>query len=97
MNTIIEFLKTQLTKWVDQFKLKNPQAFAIVAGVIYIVWWSLDNYLGNGMLKDIEIQVFGMTFYLLDGVKNILVFILASVGAHTPQKINPAPEENSEA
>lgn len=89
MNTILEFLKTQLTKWVDQFKLKNPQAFAIVAGIIYMVWWSLDNYLGNGMLKDIEIQVFGMTFYLLDGVKNILVFILASVGAHTPQINQP--------
>lgn len=87
MNTILEFLRSNLSKWVDQFKLKNPQAFAIVAGVLYLVWWSLDNYLGNGMLKDISINLLGMEFYLLDGVKNVLVFVLASVGAHTP-KIN---------
>lgn len=91
MNTIIEFLRTQLTKWVDQFKLKNPQAFAVVAGVLYVVWWSLDNYLGNGMLKDISLNLFGMEIYVLDAVKNTLVFILASVGAHTPQ--NNLPED----
>ena len=90
MNTIIEFLRTQLTKWVDQFKLKNPQAFAVVAGVLYVVWWSLDNYLGNGMLKDISLNLFGMEIYVLDAVKNTLVFIMASVGAHTPQ--NNLPE-----
>jgi len=90
MNTITEFLRTQLVKWVDGFKLKNPQAFAIVAGVLYVVWYVLDNYLGNGMLKDISFNLFGMEIYVLDAVKNTLVFIMASVGAHTPQ--NNLPE-----
>lgn len=87
MNKILEILKNQLVKWVDQFKLKNPQAYAIVAGSLYVIWLTLDTYLTNGALKDVEIEILGLSFYLLKTIGSVIVFLLTAVGAHTPQPI----------
>lgn len=84
MSNITLFLKTLLTQLVDGFKMKNPQAFAIVAAILYIIYAALDHLLGAMLIQDFSITLLGLEVYILDAIKNLIVALGFVVGAHTP-------------
>lgn len=86
--TIIKFL----SGFIDQFKMKNPQAFVIVGLVLYSVWSGIDHGLSSGALQDVEVSIFGLSFFVLDFASKAIVFILMILGAHTPQQLIEAPK-----
>lgn len=87
MNGLLDFLRNLLNRFVDTFKMKNPVAFAIIQAVLLILFF------GAGELLDATYTVGGEEVELLkDGVRQfvnstrgVLVFILALIGAHTPE------------
>ena len=86
MSNITETIIRLLSGFVDQFKMKNPQAFAITVTILLGVYTMISNGLDNGALNDTEVSIFGMTFFILSFVEKAIVFLLAVLGAHTPQR-----------
>lgn len=91
-NKILETIVRFLSGFVDQFKMKNPQAFAIIGVILYGIWSALDNGLQTGALQDVEVTVLGMSFFVLDFASKAIVFILMVLGAHTPQQALQVPQ-----
>ena len=90
MNAVLEFIRVQLSKFVDSFKAKNPTAFFVTGGLLYAIWFTIDSSLGAGSITDtvLKIPVLG-EIYILDTIKNVLVFLLMMFGAHTPETGKP--------
>lgn len=94
MDTIFEFIRRFLSGFVDQFKMKNPVAFTIIAvllgAVYYIAGTMIDATLpdGSSLFSDQVDKV-------IETIRTIVVFALTLLGAHTPptQKAVPRPEQ----
>lgn len=80
------FLAGLLDGFVDSFKLKNPRAFVILAGVLFLVYSGLEYYLDNQLISDVKISVFGFEIWLLDTLTKLIVALGFVSGAHTPKQ-----------
>jgi hypothetical protein len=85
MKNIPAFILAALVRLVDNFKTKNPQMFLIVVGVLMAVYSALEYYTANDLLTDVEVNIFGLSFFVISTIKKALVLIMALTGAHTPQ------------
>lgn len=76
-----------LSNLVDQFKMKNPIVFAIIAVVLLTVYYTA------GIVIDYETApgtplVTDSIRNILESIQNVLVVVLAIIGAHTPESFS---------
>ena len=69
---------------VDGFKVKNPLVFTIITGFLLTVYFAL-NWLITAVTPE-GAEILGeQGSGVVATIQNVLVFILALLGAHTPQ------------
>ena len=82
MQSIIDFITKLLSGVVDSFKLKNPVVYTVVAlvlGFIYYITGSLE----AATLPDGSSLLIAQWDGLMETARNIIVTLLALIGAHT--------------
>jgi hypothetical protein len=88
---IKDFLKNFLTKWVDNFKVKNPQIFVLIQGLLMAMIFTLGSYLTSGQIKEIEftVPIIGTVLPVFKTILGALIFLSGMFGAHTPKSTPP--------
>lgn len=83
MASILDFIKAQIFKLVDSFKMKNPTAFAVVASTLLGIYTVIENLLKSGVITDVVL--FKIPFLNIDvSITMLIVCVLTLLGAHTP-------------
>lgn len=83
MKNLLPFIEELLTNILDSLKQKNTRVFTVVAGLLLAIYYSLNHFLVNDILIDKEVEILGMTFFLVNGILNAIVFLLTILGVHT--------------
>ncbi len=96
MESIFDFIKAQVWKLVDSFKMKNPIAFSFVASILLGIYAVVDNLIKAGTIPDsilFKIPVLNVDVTIM----GLIVCVLTLLGAHTPPpKGGEAPENTTE-
>jgi hypothetical protein len=96
MSTIIDLIIRLLGGFVDAFKVKNPVVFTIIITTLGIIYYSLGSLIdavlpgGGSLLPE-------ATEAIIETIRNILVAVMAVLGAHTPEQKPPNVPESAKA
>lgn len=79
-----KILTKLLSDVVDKFKVKSPEVFLIIIGVLFGVQWAIGSIMEQAGFEDVIIGLFGIEIEVLASARNLIIALLAATGAHTP-------------